>query len=114
MKTYEFDVTLQGVSEVSDDQADALFAAGCDDGTPACCNGLAWIHFDREAASLEDAIRSAVAQVQSAGFSVSKVEMDANAAVSLGHVNRVRHGFKAYEAESGGTSTSTNGGCIRF
>jgi hypothetical protein len=84
MKIYEFDVTLKGVCEVTDDQADALFAAGCDDGTPACCNGLAWIHFDREAASLEDAIRSAITQVRSAGFSVSKVELDAEAAVSLG------------------------------
>ena len=84
METYEFDVVLKNVSEVTDDQADALFAAGCDDGTPACCNGLAWVHFDREAASLEDAIRSAIAQVQSAGFMVSKVELDANAAVSLG------------------------------
>jgi hypothetical protein len=84
MKTYEFDVTLKGLSEVSDDQADALFAAGCDDGTPASSNGLAWIHFDREAGSLEDAIRSAIAQVQSAGFVVAKVELDADSAVSLG------------------------------
>ena len=72
------------VSEVTDDQADALFAAGCDDGTPACCNGLAWIHFDREATSLEDAIRSAIAQVRAAGLSVAKVELDADSAISLG------------------------------
>lgn len=84
MKTYEFDVILKEVSEVTDDQADALFAAGCDDGTPTCCNGLAWIHFDRAAASLEEAIRSAIAQVQSAGFGVAKVELDASSAVSLG------------------------------
>ena len=84
MKTYAFDVVLKDVSEVTDDQADALFAAGCDDGTPACCNGIAWIHFDREAAALEEAIRSAVAQVQAAGFKVSKVELDADSAVSLG------------------------------
>jgi hypothetical protein len=84
MKTYEFDVILNGVREVSDEQADALFAAGCDDGTPACSNGLAWIHFDRESASLEDAIRSAIGQIQSAGFSVLKVELDASSAVSLG------------------------------
>ncbi len=84
MKTCEFDVILKEVSEVTDDQADALFAAGCDDGTPVCCNGLAWIHFDRAAASLEEAIRSAIAQVQSAGFRVAKVELDANFAVSLG------------------------------
>jgi hypothetical protein len=84
VKTYEFDVILKDISEVTEDQADALFAAGCDDGTPVSCNGLAWIHFDREAASLEEAIRSAIAQVLSVGHSVSKVELDANAAVSLG------------------------------
>jgi hypothetical protein len=54
------------------DQADALFAAGCDDGTPASSQGLAWIHFDREAASLEEAIRSAVINVQAAGLTVPK------------------------------------------
>jgi hypothetical protein len=69
---------------VTDEQADALFAAGCDDGTPTCCDGVAWIHFDREAPSLEEAIRSGVAQVQAAGFMVAKVELDADAAVSLG------------------------------
>ena len=84
MKTYEFDVVLKDVSALTDDQADALFAAGCDDGTPACCNGVAWVHFDRDAASLEEAIRSAVSQVQSVGLGVAKVELDSNSAVSLG------------------------------
>jgi hypothetical protein len=83
MKTYEFDVHLKGVSEVTDAQADTLFAAGCDDGTPTSCDGVAWVHFDREAASLEAAIASAVAQVRAAGFTVSKVELDVDAAVSL-------------------------------
>ena len=72
MKTYEFDVVLKDVSEVADDGADGLFAAGCDDGTPAACAGVAWIHFDREAPSLEEAIFSAVAQVQATGFLVLK------------------------------------------
>jgi hypothetical protein len=83
-KTYEFDVVLKDISEVTDEQADELFAAGCDDGTPAGCNGVAWIHFDREAVSLEEAIRSAVAQVRAAGFAVLKVELDVDSAVSLG------------------------------
>ena len=83
MKTYEFDVILKDVSEVTDDQADELFAAGCDDGTPAACNGVAWIHFDREAVSLEEAIRSAVAMVQATGITVSKVELDVDATVLL-------------------------------
>ena len=84
MKTYEFDILLKDVLEVTDEQADALFAAGCDDGTPACCNGTAWIHFDRQAPSLEEAIRSAVVQVQAAGFKVSKIELDVDSAVFQG------------------------------
>jgi len=84
MKTYGFDVVLKDATEITDEQADGLFAAGCDDGTPTVCNGVAWIHFDREAVSLEEAIRSAVNQVQAAGFSVSKVELDADAAVAPG------------------------------
>jgi hypothetical protein len=84
VKTYAFDVILKDAPEVTDDQADGLFAAGCDDGTPAACGGIAWIHFDRQAPSLEEAIRSAVTQVQQAGLTVSKVELDLDAAVSLG------------------------------
>ena len=84
MKLYEFDVVLNEVAEITDEQADVLFEAGCDDGTPASRNATAWIHFDREAPSLEEAIRSAVAQVRAAGFKVSKVELDVDSAVSQG------------------------------
>ena len=84
MKTYEFDVVLSAAQEVTDDLADELFAAGCDDGTLTSCDGVVWMHFDREAASLEEAIHSAVAQIQNAGFAVSKVELNVDAAVSLG------------------------------
>ncbi len=84
MKTYVFDVILKDMGEIGDDHADNLYAAGCDDGTPASCNGVAWVHFDRQAASLEEAIHSAVAQVQGAGLKVSKVELDVDAAAALG------------------------------
>jgi hypothetical protein len=77
MKVYEFDIILKDVSEVTDDLADALFEAGCDDGSFASRDGRAWLHFDREADSLEDAIRSAIADIQSAGLTASTVEMDA-------------------------------------
>ncbi|HEX5269129.1 MAG TPA: hypothetical protein VFW33_01515 [Gemmataceae bacterium] len=72
------------MSEITDEQADRLFDAGCDDGTPVSRDGVAWVHFDREASSLEEGIRSAVAEVRSAGFTVSKIELDADSAVSLG------------------------------
>ena len=84
MKTYEFDVVLKGVAEILETDADALFASGCDDGSPASRDGVAWVHFDREAPSLEEAIRSAVLQIQAAGLAVSKVELAAESAVGLG------------------------------
>jgi hypothetical protein len=68
---------LKDLDEVTDSQADALFAVGCADGTPTSCRGNAWVHFDRLAPSLEEAIRSALAQVQAAGFTVSKIELNA-------------------------------------
>jgi len=84
VKTYEFDVILQGISEFTDDQTEALFESGCDDGTPVSCNGVAWVHFDREALSLEAAIHSAILQIRAAGLAVSKVELDVDATACLG------------------------------
>jgi hypothetical protein len=83
MKTYEFDVILKDTPEPTDQSADALFEAGCDDGTLASRDGTTWIHFDRESSSLEEAIRSAVTQVQFAGLVVFKVELDVTAALSV-------------------------------
>ena len=49
---------------MSEELADQLFEAGCDDGTPGVCCGVPVIGFSREADSLESAIRSAVADVK--------------------------------------------------
>ncbi len=76
MKVYEFSLILK-TADVSDDDCDALYAAGCDDGTVVTRDGVTHIAFDREAASLEDAIRSATADVRSAGFDIARVEMEA-------------------------------------
>jgi hypothetical protein len=58
-------------------ECDALYEAGCDDGTIVTRNRVTFIAFDRKAASLEEAIRSATADVRSAGFDVKRVEMPA-------------------------------------
>lgn len=76
MKTYEFSLVLTAPG-LTDDDCDALYEAGCDDGTVVTRNGVTHIAFDREAESLEAAIRSATAQVRVAGFEVARVEMDA-------------------------------------
>ena len=73
-KTYEFSVVLKAPS-LSVKQCDALYEAGCDDGTIVTRNRVTYIAFDRKAESLEQAIRSAIANVRAAGFDVERVEM---------------------------------------
>ena len=75
MKTYEFKLVLGEVSELTDDQGDLLYEAGCDDGTIVSSNGTAYVVFSRDSVSLEDAIKSATASVQKAGFQVKHVEL---------------------------------------
>lgn len=75
--TYSFTLILAGVSEITVDMADALFAAGCDDGSPGSCEGIVSVDFDREATSLGDAVGSAIRDVERAGLAVARVVMDA-------------------------------------
>ena len=45
MNKYEFTLILTGPIELTEDIADALFEAGCDDGTPGTCNEVFSIDF---------------------------------------------------------------------
>jgi hypothetical protein len=83
MHRYDFTLILGGPLELTDDIADALFAAGCDDGTPGTCNGVFSIDFHREAAPLEEAIRSAIEDVRTAGYEVARVEIEAEAVTQV-------------------------------
>ena len=79
MNKYAFTLILAESLTLTEDLADALFAAGCDDGTPGTCHGVFSIDFHREAVSLEAAIRSAIADVRTAGYEVTRVEIEAEA-----------------------------------
>ena len=78
MTKYEFTLILKGVSELTEEIADELFEAGCDDGSPGICNGVFSIHFHRMANSLEEAIYSAMANVKSVEYEVERVEIEAD------------------------------------
>lgn len=78
MTKYEFTLILKGARELTEQMADELYDAGCDDGTPGTCNGVFSIDFHREADSLESALRSAIANVKSAGYEVERVEINAD------------------------------------
>lgn len=79
MNKYEFSLILKGSLELTEEIADALFEAGCDDGTPGTCEGVFSIDFHRQADSLETAINSAIQNVKSAGYEVERVEIEAGA-----------------------------------
>jgi hypothetical protein len=74
MERFEFELILAGVEEMTEEVSNALYEAGCDDGTPFSSEGVAAVGFTREANTLEDAIRSAIADVQKAGYAVARIE----------------------------------------
>ncbi len=73
---YEFQLILKEGTEITEELADQLFEAGCDDGTPGTFCGVPNIRFHREADTLESAIRSAVADVQRAGCVVERLQIE--------------------------------------
>jgi hypothetical protein len=84
MKCYEFIVVLKDLQVIDDDLAEALYEAGCDDGSPFSSSGVAAVGFSREAESLEAAIRSAVADVQKTGCTVQRVEIESDSPLLTG------------------------------
>jgi hypothetical protein len=83
MNTYEFVVTLANGTEHTDALVEALYEAGCDDGSVWSSAGVVQIGFTRQADSLESAIRSAIADVQKAGCAVARLEMEPEALAAL-------------------------------
>lgn len=76
---FDFTMILAPETDLSEDTAEALFAAGCDDCTPVVSNGVPLLYFHREAANMHEAIRSAVANVEQAGCKVAEIRIEAEA-----------------------------------
>jgi len=81
MTKYEFTLVIGEAIELTEEIADELFAAGCDDATPGTCDGVFVIDFCREAETLEEAIQSAIANTRQAGLTAAQIQIEA-AAVS--------------------------------
>ena len=80
MREHEFTLVL--TADPTEDEADRLYGV-FGDGTISTVAGAPQIRFHREAASLEEAIRSAIGDVRSAGADVSRVEMEPKALLPL-------------------------------
>ena len=74
-EVHRFTLVLTGISEVSTEIEDALFEAGCDDALLWTRDGVAYLDFDREAASYQEAVQSAIADVQAAGIGVPEPKL---------------------------------------
>jgi len=75
MTRYRFRLCFRG-PDMTEDIAEALYEAGCDDCTPGMSDGRPHADFSRDAQSLEAAIQSAVADARRAGCETEHVEID--------------------------------------
>ena len=73
-EVHTFTLVVVNEHELTTELEDALFEAGCDDGMLFSKNQVVYIEFDRDADSLEEAVVSAINNVESAGFQVARVE----------------------------------------
>ncbi len=71
---FSFTLHVAGHKEATEDLANALFAAGCDDAIFGQCDGQLSLDFERVADSFAEAIQSAIANVESVpGLGVTEV-----------------------------------------
>lgn len=75
-REFDFALIVGGVGELTQQVEDGLFAAGCDDATVSMQHGLLYVEFSRSAASLKDAILSAIRDVQKAGIGAEVLRVD--------------------------------------
>jgi hypothetical protein len=72
---YEFSLIL-ATAEVTDEDADKLYEAGCDDASILTCDGVTRLQFDRQASNLDEALAMAIQSVEATGLAVARVEIE--------------------------------------
>ena len=76
MKNFEFSIIASGLDPESDDFESCFYDAGCDDATISFQRGHIIIDFARDADTMENAISSAIENVEVTGARVERVEPD--------------------------------------
>jgi hypothetical protein len=72
---YEFSLIVRE-PEVTDEDADKLYEAGCDDASILTRDGVTRVQFDRHASNLDEALASAIQGVERAGLTVARAEIE--------------------------------------
>ncbi|WP_420626812.1 hypothetical protein [Candidatus Poriferisodalis sp.] len=74
MTTHTFTLIVDGLDLQSDELVADVFEAGCDDALIGRADGIQFADFDREAETLQDAVLSAVIELESiAGITVARL-----------------------------------------
>jgi DNA-binding transcriptional regulator YiaG len=76
IKTFQFTLVLKNIPENIDNLEDSLFEASCDDALINFRNGAVYLNFDRESSSLEEAVISAIKNIQSIDAEITSVAPD--------------------------------------
>ena len=76
METFEFTLIASGLDPEAEDFEQRFFEAGCGDATVSFQKGHILVDFAREAPTLQEAVLSAVENVQSTGAVVRRLEPD--------------------------------------
>ena len=76
LEEFDFTLLLDGIDSVTTEIENALFNAGCDDGTISRRYGRTYITFSREAESFVSAVISAIKAVWESGIGATVVRID--------------------------------------
>ena len=87
-REYDFTLLLDGIAEITTEVENALFEAGCDDATINVRFGRVYLMFTREAASIKDAVISAIHNVRDAEIGVKVLRVDTCDLVSQAEIAR--------------------------
>lgn len=87
MLSHRFTLILSGVSEITPELADTLFAATGGDIEFNVRDNVAYLEFEREANTLRDAVDSAIRQVEGANVGVRVVRVESEVANTIAKIN---------------------------
>ena len=106
---HDFALVLTGITELTPEAENALFEAGCDDGTISIRFGRIYMTFSRSAVSLKDAILSAIRDVQNAKIGANVLRVDtcnlvtqADIARRIGRTRQLVHQYITGQRGPGG------------
>ena len=87
MNTHNFTLVVAGVRELTAELADTLYEATHGDIELNMRDGVAYLDFQRAAATLRDAVTSAIRDVESAGAGVRVVRVESETANTIAKIN---------------------------